>query len=163
MLKAYNDYDINWLQYTIYEYNNKKLERNFYKMIKLYGYTKCSTVKKAKNWLKENNLEFEDIDMVQNPPSKEELKSIYKTSGYDIKKFFNTSGMKYRELGLKDIVKTESDDKLLEILVSDGMLIKRPLLLDGKNVLLGFKEDVWKSTLLKEDQEEIGVLIKIIN
>ncbi|WP_301950727.1 glutaredoxin domain-containing protein, partial [Clostridioides difficile] len=63
-------------------------------MIKLYGYTKCSTVKKAKNWLKENNLEFEDIDMVQNPPSKEELKSIYKTSGYDIKKFFNTSGMK---------------------------------------------------------------------
>ncbi|HCP7221031.1 TPA: arsenate reductase family protein, partial [Clostridioides difficile] len=68
-----------------------------------------------------------------------------------IKKFFNTSGMKYRELGLKDIVKTESDDKLLEILVSDGMLIKRPLLLDGKNVLLGFKEDVWKSTLLKED------------
>ncbi|MGX4361829.1 arsenate reductase family protein [Clostridioides difficile] len=120
-------------------------------MIKLYGYTKCSTVKKAKNWLKENNLEFEDIDMVQNPPSKEELISIYKTSGYDIKKFFNTSGMKYRELGLKDIVKTESDDKLLEILVSDGMLIKRPLLLDGKNVLLGFKEDVWKSTLLKED------------
>ena len=65
MLKAYNDYDINWLQYTIYGYNNKKLERNFYKMIKLYGYTKCSTVKKAKNWLKENNLEFEDIDMVQ--------------------------------------------------------------------------------------------------
>ncbi|MDX5616383.1 arsenate reductase family protein [Clostridioides difficile] len=120
-------------------------------MIKLYGYTKCSTVKKAKNWLKENNLEFEDIDMIQNPPSKEELKSIYKTSGYDIKKFFNTSGMIYRELGLKDIVKTESDDKLLEILVSDGMLIKRPLLLDGKNVLLGFKEDVWKSTLLKED------------
>ncbi|VIN79250.1 arsenate reductase [Clostridioides difficile] len=59
--------------------------------------------------------------------------------------------MKYRELGLKDIVKTESDDKLLEILVSDGMLIKRPLLFDGKNVLLGFKEDVWKSTLLKED------------
>ncbi|MDY7860015.1 arsenate reductase family protein [Clostridioides difficile] len=120
-------------------------------MTKLYKYTKCSTVKKAKNWLKENNLEFEDIDMVQNPPNKEELKSIYKTSGYDIKKFFNTSGVKYRELGLKDIVKTESDDKLLEILVSDGMLIKRPLLFDGKNVLLGFKEDVWKSTLLKED------------
>ncbi|MDX5644778.1 arsenate reductase family protein [Clostridioides difficile] len=120
-------------------------------MIKLYGYTKCSTVKKAKNWLKENNLDFEDIDMIKNPPSKEELNSIYKPSGYDIKKFFNTSGMKYRVLGLKDIVKTESDDKLLEILVSDGMLIKRPLLLDGKNVLLGFKEDVWKSTLLKED------------
>lgn len=119
-------------------------------MIKLYGYTKCSTVKKAKNWLKKNNLKFEDIDMVQNPPSKDELESIYNISGYDIKKFFNTSGMKYRELGLKDIVKTESDDKLLEILVSDGMLIKRPLLFDGKNVLLGFKEDVWKDSLLKE-------------
>lgn len=119
-------------------------------MIKLYGYTKCSTVKKAKNWLKENSLEFEDIDMVQTPPSKDELKSIYKISGYDIKKFFNTSGMKYRELGLKDIVKTESDEKLLEILVSDGMLIKRPLAFDGKNVLLGFKEEVWKKTLIEE-------------
>ncbi|MCC0637483.1 MULTISPECIES: arsenate reductase family protein [unclassified Clostridioides] len=120
-------------------------------MIKLYGYTKCSTVKKAKKWLKENNLEFEDIDMVQNPPTKNELELIYNISGYDIKKFFNTSGMKYRELGLKDVVKTESDDKLLEILVSDGMLIKRPLLFDGKNVLLGFKEDVWKDILLKEE------------
>lgn len=71
--------------------------------------------------------------------------------------------MKYRELGFKDIVKIEFDDKFLEILVSDGMFIKRLLFLDGKNVLLGFKEDVWKSILLKEDQKEIGVLIKIIN
>ena len=65
-----------------------------------------------------------------------------------IKKFFNTSGVKYRELGLKDIVKTESEDKLLEILSSDGMLIKRPLVYDDKNVLLGFKEEEWKNTLL---------------
>lgn len=64
MLKVYNDYDINWLQYIIYGYNSKKLERNFYKMIKLYGYIKCFIVKKVKNWFKENNLEFEDIDMV---------------------------------------------------------------------------------------------------
>ena len=117
-------------------------------MIKFYGYSKCSTVRKAKTWLEENNIEFENIEIVTNPPSKEELKEIYKVSGYDIKKFFNTSGVKYRELGLKDIVKTESDEKLLEILSSDGMLIKRPLVYDGKNVLVGFKVDEWKEKLL---------------
>lgn len=117
-------------------------------MIKLYGYSKWSTVKKVKDWLEKNNFEYENIDMVKQPPSREEMENMYKTSGLEIKKFFNTSGMKYRELGLKDVVKTESDDKLLDILVSDGMLIKRPLLFDGKNVLLGFKEDQWKEALL---------------
>lgn len=73
---------------------------------------------------------------------------MYKTCTYELKKFFNTSGVKYRELGLKDIVKSESDDKLLEILASDGMLIKRPIAFDGKNVLIGFKEDEWKEKLL---------------
>ncbi|EQK39161.1 hypothetical protein ANS017_04710 [Paraclostridium bifermentans] len=73
---------------------------------------------------------------------------MYKTGTYELKKFFNTSGVKYRELGLKDIVKSESDDKLLEILASDGMLIKRPIAFDGKNVLIGFKEDEWKEKLL---------------
>lgn len=75
---------------------------------------------------------------------------MYKTGTYELKKFFNTSGVKYRELGLKDIVKSESDDKLLEILASDGMLIKRPIAFDGKNVLIGFKEDEWKEKLLIE-------------
>lgn len=73
---------------------------------------------------------------------------MYKTGTYELKKFFNTSGVKYRELGLKDIVKNESDEKLLEILASDGMLIKRPIAFDGKNVLIGFKEDEWKEKLL---------------
>ncbi len=73
---------------------------------------------------------------------------MYKTGTYELKKFFNTSGVKYRELGLKDIVKSENDDKLLEILASDGMLIKRPIAFDGKNVLIGFKEDEWKEKLL---------------
>lgn len=73
---------------------------------------------------------------------------MYKTGTYELKKFFNTSGVKYRELGLKDIVKSASDDKLLEILASDGMLIKRPIAFDGKNVLIGFKEDEWKEKLL---------------
>lgn len=75
---------------------------------------------------------------------------MYKISDYELKKFFNTSGVKYRELGLKDVVKTESDDKLLEILASDGMLIKRPIAFDGKNVLIGFKEEEWKEKLLNK-------------
>lgn len=86
--------------------------------------------------------------MVKIPPTKEELNEMYKISGYDIKKFFNTSGVRYRELGLKDIVKSESDDKLLGILSSDGMLIKRPIAFDGKNVVIGFKPDEWAKKLL---------------
>ena len=73
---------------------------------------------------------------------------MYKVSGYDIKKFFNTSGVKYRALGLKDIVKNESDEKLLEILSSDGMLIKSPIAYNGKNVVVGFKVDEWTEKLL---------------
>ena len=117
-------------------------------MIKFYGYSKCSTVRKAKKWLNENNIIFEEIEITENPPTKEELEKMFKNSGLELKKFFNTSGVKYRELGLKDVVKTESEDKLLEILSSDGMLIKRPLLYDNENVLLGFKEEEWKNTLL---------------
>lgn len=117
-------------------------------MLKFYGYSKWSTVRKAKAWLNENNIDFEEIEIVKNPPSKEELEAMYKLSTYELKKFFNTSGVKYRELGLKDIVKTESEDKLLQILSSDGMLIKRPIAFDGKNVLIGFKEEEWKEKLL---------------
>ncbi len=73
---------------------------------------------------------------------------MYELSGYELKKFFNTSGVRYRELGLKDVVKIESDDKLLDILSSDGMLIKRPIAFDGKYVVVGFKEDEWKEKLL---------------
>ena len=105
-------------------------------MIKFYGYSKWSSVRKAKAWLEENNLEFENIEIVKNPPSKEELKEMYEVSGYELKKFFNTSGVKYR------------DEKLLDILSSDGMLIKRPIAYDGKNVVIGFKVDEWKEKLL---------------
>lgn len=117
-------------------------------MIKLYGYNKWSSVRKAKSWLKDNNLDFEDIEIVKNPPTKEELENMYKVSGLELKKFFNTSGVRYKELGLKDVVKSESDDKLLELLASDGMLIKRPIAFDGKNVVIGFKEEQWKEKLL---------------
>lgn len=117
-------------------------------MLKFYGYSRWSTVRKAKAWLNENNIKFEEIEIVKNPPSKEELKQMYDTGEYDIKKFFNTSGVKYRELGLKDVVKTASEDELLDILSSDGMLIKRPIAFDGENLLIGFKEDEWKEKLL---------------
>ena len=119
-------------------------------MLKFYGYSRWSTVRKAKAWLNENNIDFEEIEIVKNPPSKEELETMYNAGTYELKKFFNTSGVKYRELGLKDVVKTESDDKLLEILASDGMLIKRPIAFDGKNVLIGFKEEEWKEKLLNK-------------
>ncbi|WP_343348525.1 arsenate reductase family protein [Terrisporobacter petrolearius] len=121
-------------------------ERN--KNMKLYGYKKCSTARKAKNWLKENNVNFEEIDLVDTPPTKEEMKKIYEESGHELKKFFNTSGVKYRELGLKEVLKTASEDEMLDILVSDGKLIKRPLLVNNKKVLIGFKENEYKENLL---------------
>ncbi|WP_330683223.1 Spx/MgsR family RNA polymerase-binding regulatory protein [Peptacetobacter sp.] len=107
-------------------------------------------MKKAKAWLLENNIEFEEVDVVKETPTKEEIEDMYKRSGLEIKKFFNSSGKKYRELNLKDVVKVESDDKLLDILSSDGMLIKRPIFDAGKIVLIGFKEEAWKEALISK-------------
>ena len=90
------------------------------------------------------------MDVVKEPQTREELEEMYKRSGLEIKKFFNTSGKKYRELNLKDVVKVESDDKLLDILASDGMLIKRPIFDAGEAVLIGFKEADWQKALLSE-------------
>ncbi|TKC15394.1 arsenate reductase family protein [Robertmurraya kyonggiensis] len=109
-----------------------------------YWYPKCGTCRNAKKWLDAHNVAYQDVHIVENTPSREELEKLYKKSGIDLKKFFNTSGMKYRELGLKDKVKTASDDELLEILATDGMLIKRPLLTDGEKVTLGFKEEEYE-------------------
>lgn len=109
-----------------------------------YWYPKCGTCRNAKKWLDTHNVAYQDLHIVENTPSREELEKLYKKSGLDLKKFFNTSGMKYRELGLKDKVKTASDEELLDILASDGMLIKRPLLTDGEKVTLGFKEEEYE-------------------
>ncbi|WP_416147121.1 arsenate reductase family protein [Salipaludibacillus sp. HK11] len=108
-----------------------------------YHYPKCGTCRKAKKWLDEHEVTYEAIDIVESPPSKKDLHSFYQASGLELKKFFNTSGKKYRELGLKDKVNTASEDELLEILASDGMLIKRPLTTDGESVTVGFKEEVF--------------------
>lgn len=115
--------------------------------VTFYWYPKCSTCRKAKKWLEDRNMTLNEVHIVDENPSKEELTNLYKTSGLELKKFFNTSGMKYRELGLKDKIATASDDELLEILASDGMLVKRPIVTDGKSVTLGFNEkqfeEVW--------------------
>ena len=118
--------------------------------MKFYGYKKCSTANKAKKWLKENNFDFEEIDLIDSPPTKEEMRKIYEDSKYELKKFFNTSGVKYRELGLKEVLKTATEEEMLELLASDGKLIKRPLLVTENKVLIGFKENEYKENLISE-------------
>ena len=116
--------------------------------VKFIQYPKCTTCKKAQKWLDDNDVQYESIHIVEQIPSKEQLQAYYEASGVPLKKFFNTSGIKYRELGLKDKLADMSEDEQLTLLASDGMLIKRPILTDGKKLTLGFKEsdflETWK-------------------
>ena len=116
-------------------------------MILFVEYPKCSTCQKAKKWLLENQVEFEDRHIVEDNPSKEELKAWYEKSGLPLKRFFNTSGMKYKELKLKDKLPDMSEEEQLELLASDGMLVKRPVLVGNDFVLTGFKEKEWTEKL----------------
>ena len=111
--------------------------------ILLLEYPKCSTCKKAKKWLEEQGIAFEERHIVENNPTEEELREWHRKSGLPLKRFFNTSGMLYREMNLKEKVATESDEELIKILASNGMLVKRPLVVTEKGVLLGFKADKW--------------------
>ncbi len=113
-------------------------------------YPKCSTCQKAKKWLEQNNIEFDDRHIVENNPTKDELRKWIKQSGYDIKKFFNTSGMKYKELNLKEKLPNMTDEEKIEVLSTDGMLVKRPLAITDKVILVGFKEKEWVSLLESE-------------
>lgn len=117
-------------------------------MIKFYTYPKCSTCRNAKKWLEANGIEFEEIHLIENPPTKEQLEEIVNKFSLDTKKLFNTSGQKYRELGLKDQLATMSKEEQLALLASDGMLIKRPLLVMDQRVVTGFKEDIYKNLFL---------------
>ena len=110
-------------------------------------YPKCSTCQKAKKWLQENNIEFEDRHILEQTPTAQELEKWIKQSNKEIKSWFNTSGLKYRELKLKEKLPTMSDEEKIELLTSDGMLIKRPILVIDNKVLVGFKPDEWKNTL----------------
>lgn len=113
-------------------------------------YPKCSTCQKAKKWLEQNNIEFDDRHIVENNPTKDELRKWINQSGYDIKKFFNTSGMKYKELNLKEKLPNMTDEEKIEVLSTDGMLVKRPLVITDKIILVGFKEKEWVSLLESE-------------
>ncbi len=110
-------------------------------------YPKCTTCKKAKKWLQENKIEAEERNIVTETPTAQELEKWIQKSGQDIKKWFNTSGLKYKELNLKDKLGTMSQKEKIELLASDGMLIKRPLLISDKVILIGFKEEKWKELI----------------
>jgi arsenate reductase len=117
--------------------------------VAFYWYPKCGTCRKAKKWLEEHNINFTEIHIVENPPSEEELTSFYQKSGLELKKIFNTSGNKYRELGLKDKLASMSEAEMIKLLSTDGMLIKRPITASDERVTVGFNEkqfeQIWSS------------------
>ena len=102
-------------------------------------YPKCSTCQKAKKWLDENNLKYTERHIVEDNPTYEDLKDWYSRSGLPLKKFFNTSGLLYKDMKLKDKLPKMTEDEQLKLLASNGMLVKRPVVVDGNTVLLGFK------------------------
>ena len=109
-------------------------------MLKFICYPKCTTCQRAKKWLDDNNIEYELRDIKIDNPTLEELTEWYKKSGLPLKKFFNTSGLLYKSLDLKNKLPDMSEDEMLKLLATDGMLVKRPLLIGDDFVLVGFKE-----------------------
>lgn len=118
-------------------------------MIKFICYPKCTTCQKAQKWLDNNNIGYELRDIKLNNPTKDELSTWYARSGLNLKKFFNTSGLLYKSLSLSTKLPNMSEDEMLELLASDGMLVKRPLLIGDDFVLVGFKESEWAGKLGK--------------
>lgn len=110
-------------------------------------YPKCTTCQKAKAFLDARGVTYDLRDIKTENPSVEELTAWYRKSGLPLKKFFNTSGLLYKSMGLKDKLPTMSDDEMLALLATDGMLVKRPLLVGDAFVLVGFKEAVWNTTI----------------
>ncbi len=124
----------------------RTLKNNAKRMVKkmlFICYPKCSTCKKAKKWLDEHNVEYTERHIVENNPTYDELKEWFNKSGLPLKRFFNTSGLLYKEMKLKDKLPTMSEDEQLQLLATNGMLVKRPMIV-GKNIVLtGFKENEW--------------------
>lgn len=108
-------------------------------------YPKCTTCQKAKKWLTEKGNSFEERDIKTENPTKEELEAWYKKSGLPLKRFFNTSGILYKEMKLKDRLPEMTEDEQLTLLSTDGMLVKRPILISDEQVLVGFKEKEWET------------------
>ena len=112
-------------------------------------YPKCSTCQKAKKWMDGHQIEYTDRHIVEDNPTYDELKEWYGQSGLPLKKFFNTSGMLYKEMQLKDKLAQMSNDEKYTLLSSNGMLVKRPIIVDGDTVLIGFKAEKWEEALKK--------------
>mgnify|MGYP000161504741 CR=1 FL=1 len=111
-------------------------------------YPKCSTCQKAKAWLQERGVAFDERDIKQDNPTEQELRAWHEKSGLPLKKFFNTSGLLYKEMKLKDRLPEMSGDEQLKLLATNGMLVKRPLIVDGSTVITGFKEKEWSEHFL---------------
>ena len=118
-------------------------------MVKFICYPKCTTCQKARKWLDDNQIEYEFRDIKLDNPTLDELTEWQKKSGLPLKKFFNTSGLLYKSLDLKNKLPTMSEDEMLKLLASDGMLVKRPLLIGDSVVLVGFKEAEWRAVFVK--------------
>lgn len=110
-------------------------------------YPKCSTCGKARKWLEENRISYEERDIKTENPTEEELKTWHRQSGLPLKRFFNTSGMIYRQMNLKDKLPTMSEEEQYQLLATDGMLVKRPILVDGQKVLVGFRQKEWEENV----------------
>ena len=116
-------------------------------MVNFICYPKCTTCAKAKKWLDENNIEYTERDIKSENPTAAELKAWYEKSGLPLKKLFNTSGLLYKSLDLKNKLPEMTENEMLELLATDGMLVKRPLLIGEHTVLVGFKEAEWKEKI----------------
>ena len=116
-------------------------------MITFICYPKCTTCQRAQKWLDDNNIKYELRNIKEKNPSLEELSVWHRTSGLPLKKFFNTSGLLYKSMELKDKLPEMSDEEKLGLLATDGMLVKRPLVIGDGFVLVGFKEDEWREKL----------------
>lgn len=115
--------------------------------MKVYCYSKCTTCKKALKWLDENKIKYELIDIKEDHPDEKTLKLLHKKSGLPLRRFFNTSGLIYREMELSKKLPNMSEEEMFKLLASDGMIVKRPLLVADDKVLVGFKEEEWKTLL----------------
>ncbi|MDO4413932.1 MAG: arsenate reductase family protein [Erysipelotrichaceae bacterium] len=107
------------------------------------GYPKCSTSRKAEKWLQERNISYDFRDITIENPSYDELKEWHQKSGLDLKRFYNTSGRLYKSMNLKDQIKEMSEEEQYRLLSTDGLLVKRPIVIDGQSILVGFKEQEW--------------------
>ncbi|MBS6252183.1 MAG: arsenate reductase family protein [Clostridium sp.] len=110
-------------------------------------YSRCSTCQKAKKWLENNNISYEERNIIEETPTFQELEEWIERSGKEVKRFFNTSGLKYKELNLKEKLEEMTLEEKIKLLSSDGMLIKRPLFITEKEIYIGFREKEWENML----------------